>query len=757
MVLHWAFLHQVDFGHDLIFTYGPLGFLWAGYQPSTFALEIVGWSFFTLAFVAGITRICRQFTSEWWIAIPWYLLVIGLAGPIPVDVRLFALCWLLMLVHFYVDDRPITITKTFLTVALAVASLVKFSIALLAVVMVVGVTVDVVRRRRVPWLGIIYVVSVFLMWLAAGQPLSGFGPWVYHSWIIATNFASGESNNQPTETRDVVLFLICATGFLALVVIAHLKGLQKNTPSRIRDGLAITGVTAALFVAFKDGYVRHDGHELTGTTSLALLCLLFSTGVWRALTSGMLRGLIAVVVAASLALTWFSYGEAIGLGLPSKLLTAIAFTPFNVRSAITWAAGRSTAEADMQATYKAIRGEAVIPEIHGTVDDYPWDQGVVFAYGLQYQPRPVFQSYSAFTSKLQQYNADFLQGPRAPDSILFDVKTLDGRYPAEEDGLSWPQLLTRYDPADCSKRLMVLERARTPRGYSLSPIQDIQTSMGDWIDVPQAADPIWVSIDLSRTALGGIRNLLYKPPEIFLETKFKSGQIVPYRLIPEIAAGGFLLSPDVSNRMSFGMLYSKDWKQLLQANELSQIRISLGHENRSSVWVGSNCAIHFSRLHFAHFDITGVPGVSSYVNMLKLTQQMRYKFADGRPSFFFASEGDFGITAPGATQMLFHIPPESKTLRLGFAMMADTYTETVKTDGMEFRALVASVNSDRQAVSTLLWSRTLNPALDAHDRGAQSSEEIPLPTPPPPFLMLETVPGPAHRLSRGLWWNIEFK
>ena len=39
MVLHWAYAKGIVFGRDLVFTYGPLGFLnWRYYHPETFAL-----------------------------------------------------------------------------------------------------------------------------------------------------------------------------------------------------------------------------------------------------------------------------------------------------------------------------------------------------------------------------------------------------------------------------------------------------------------------------------------------------------------------------------------------------------------------------------------------------------------------------------------------------------------------------------------------------------------------------------------------
>src|SRR4051812_10249251 len=52
LMLHWARIHRLDFGRDLIFTYGPLGFIHQGYHPDTFGLVVVGWLSYTAVFFA---------------------------------------------------------------------------------------------------------------------------------------------------------------------------------------------------------------------------------------------------------------------------------------------------------------------------------------------------------------------------------------------------------------------------------------------------------------------------------------------------------------------------------------------------------------------------------------------------------------------------------------------------------------------------------------------------------------------------------
>jgi hypothetical protein len=52
---------------------------------------------------------------------------------------------------------------------------------------------------------------------------------------------------------------------------------------------------------------------------------------------------------------------------------------------------------------------------------YPQEIALAWAYHLDWRPIPVLQSYSAYTSDLDQLDADFLTSTRAPQRILCSV------------------------------------------------------------------------------------------------------------------------------------------------------------------------------------------------------------------------------------------------------------------------------------------------------------------------------------------------
>ena len=60
LALHWARLHRLDFGHEFVLTYGPWGFILRGYNPQTFGLVVLGWTFYTTVFFAALVQLASD-------------------------------------------------------------------------------------------------------------------------------------------------------------------------------------------------------------------------------------------------------------------------------------------------------------------------------------------------------------------------------------------------------------------------------------------------------------------------------------------------------------------------------------------------------------------------------------------------------------------------------------------------------------------------------------------------------------------------
>jgi hypothetical protein len=246
-----------------------------------------------------------------------------------------------------------------------------------------------------------------------------------------------------------------------------------------------------------------------------------------------------------------------------------------------------------------------LPPIEGDTDLYSYDQTVLFAHALPYQPRPIIQSYSAYTPELAAMNAAHLRTARAARNILFAVQPLDDRFPSLDDGLSWPELLTLYDlkgASDDKGTYLVLSRAAVAREFHLTPLQNTSARFGEPVTLPAATNgPVWVEIEIKKSLAGTAVSALYKPPELMLIVSLQDRTQRRFRLVPGVAGGGFLLSPLIADNRSFAALASTGWQDLAGL-EVVSMTISADTGSGSTPCYQSPMSVRFYHLDFPRQD-----------------------------------------------------------------------------------------------------------------------------------------------------------
>ena len=197
-----------------------------------------------------------------------------------------------------------------------------------------------------------------------------------------------------------------------------------------------------------------------------------------------------------------------------------------------------------------IREANPIPEIDGTVDVFPSKLIVAFAHGLQLQPRPVLQSYAAFTPALIERDSRHFSGPTAPDNVLLSIGQIDGRLPTMEDSRAWLELLTSYDLTDSSCDWLRLSR-REHRGVALAPEPVLRKTVtwGEAVNPPEELHgPVWCRLSINPSLTGRLASVAYRMPEIRLQVRDEENSVRLFRLIPGAAESGFLISPLIETR-----------------------------------------------------------------------------------------------------------------------------------------------------------------------------------------------------------------
>jgi hypothetical protein len=179
-----------------------------------------------------------------------------------------------------------------------------------------------------------------------------------------------------------------------------------------------------------------------------------------------------------------------------------------------------------------------------TVDVEPWEASIAWAYDLDWRPLPVFQSYSAYTSDLDDENAESLLAEGGPARILRHVgmgddRSIDGRYGPFDEPITLRTELCRYRVLRTTERYQVLARGHDLCGRE-RPLGQTTTGLGQDVQVPEARPEEAVLVRVEGTepgAVEAIQGFLYRPGLWLIVV---DGQ--RYRLIPASARSGLLLS-----------------------------------------------------------------------------------------------------------------------------------------------------------------------------------------------------------------------
>ena len=610
--LHLAFTQHLQFGHDLIFTFGPWGFLYAGSYPPTFVISVMAWATLSFIFWWCLWQLARHSWKSESLAWLWMLGYVGVAGlqvDQEIDVRLTAWALILLFLHFFTDDAACSVAKILLVASLGWLGLIKFTELLMAAGIVLVIAADdLLRRRRFPWIIAVFGLSVIFFWLAAGQHLSSFGPFLCNSWRITNGYTEAMMCGAGTELWDAGGFWLAAAAACAPV------GWAAFVKYRRFGALPLIGLGLVLLVIFKHGFVRNDPeHEAEAVLALLLIAWMGLAAAGPLLQGRSGRARLLGWLMGMIVLTYVSLS--IGRCVPGKGLFARLAETFDPRIALSPARWFHNAN-DLRTGYEnhlaEIRDAYPLPELDGSVDVYPWDQVVIFAHGWRYAPRPVIQSYSAYTPELAGMNAAHLRSERAADNLLFTLRTLEGRFPSLDDGLSWPELLTRYDIRDTTGIFVLLKRSATPREYHLTQFKDIPVHFGESVMLPDTTNgPIWAELKIDKSILGSAVSTFYKPPVLLLTVSLHDGRHLGYQLVPGMVRSGFLLSPLIQNAPAFVSLASADGWSRLSGLEVTSVTVSADTQSHSTLCYQSPMRLRLYHLDYPRQDLKEMPAGST--------------------------------------------------------------------------------------------------------------------------------------------------
>ncbi|HXG13454.1 MAG TPA: hypothetical protein VNK04_27090 [Gemmataceae bacterium] len=542
--------NRLQAGTDYIFTYGPLGYFYTrAYDPDLFGPKYAWELIIKMAIALAVVRVGSRIPQPTARAV-FFLAVLFLPDHPDALYPFFIL--LLAVIPF---DRvagaesaklwpPPSSWAVPCAGLLGVLGLVKFNLFLfaLAAMLALALTLAAERRRRAALAAVAsFLVCLMAAWILTGQSLVNLPRYLHGSMQIAEGYV--EAMAAEGSSGEVYHALAVMALFLAALAAWGLRALVR--PQRV---LLLGLLGLSLFLQWKHAFVRHGCHTMI-FFSFAALVPLVGSAIFRADRPSRRRTLLAAAGVTLALFGGFAYDPS-AVRFLGPVRQRFERTVANAQMLLFPAPAREKLEAQRRALEKAWSLPRVRAEVGAaTVDVFSHQQGVVLLNGLRYRPRPVFQSYSAYTPYLLAANARFYQSDSAPDYVLIQLKPIDDRVPASEDSPALREVFRRYRPVLVEKSFLLLQRATEAAAPSLGAVIGETTArFGEEVRLDHLSGSRQsIQVQVRYAAWGRMRRLLLRPSPLFLRVAIDGEGVRHYRLIPALAEEGFLLNPFIED------------------------------------------------------------------------------------------------------------------------------------------------------------------------------------------------------------------
>ncbi len=555
-----ALVQGLQFGRDLVFTFGPLSALHHGrYQPELWWSKVLLWEFVWKGAVAWRwTQVVRAETS---IAVRVWLVAALVLVPMPDDAWFMLLALAIGLRHA-IDERPSWRALALDLLILAAAALVKFPY-FVAGVLVALVAAARAAQRSLPQgaavLGLA-VAALLAVWLACGQsPLHIFA-WIQLSTRIAARYPEGQAG-QGSETELVVALAMLA--LFALRVATAWRGLR---PIGVRAG-AMAVLAGITFLTWRSAFTIPAERSVVLFTFMAVAPFLVripdarpgSEPAWprRARRFAHEAAGWLVVVAALVAFHAHHGTDVIARtkGMLEVGVERLVRVPSKVAGLSELRRGLAAYRVALARTHALPRIRAAIGD--GTVDLFGTEQALVFLNDLRWQPRPLLHPYLALSPDLAMLDEAFLLGPRAPDFVILRQSTTDNRPPGMENARALSALIRAYEPV-LEERAALLFRRRPgpPRLEGAREVLRKTVRFGERIELHSIPGRVLrVSLRVEDTMLGRVRSAFLRPARVGLRVHSGYGSWYAQHAPVGMLEDGFIARPQLAGDREWSALY----------------------------------------------------------------------------------------------------------------------------------------------------------------------------------------------------------
>ncbi|WP_395830395.1 hypothetical protein [Elstera sp.] len=558
--LNHFFKENYQHGIDIIFNFGPLGFLFSSaYYPESqnlkYTLSIMYHIilFYSVFYVFNINNASKFLSMS--------ILIMSMEFFYSANILLPAI--LISYHEVYRENKALStyVITIFLSLLLAVASLVKSAILILALPILVLVTLYRLSIKDYYPVALgAYCLFTALILSLGGQDGANWADFYRGYFDVSLSYNADMGLPAP----PLYLALWCV-GALSVLSCFPLK-------SRKTIILALT-ILGCLLVAYKLSFTRHGDYSYLAFWALAFIATAqilnplarFYGLAHRALILGTAG--LALVVALAIAAPFQPAGKGLQdtLTILHDRLKFFGDSDFRNQRRLDNRQEFTAAMADLRQKFP-------FKAVAGPIDAFPFDIGLAYSAGLDLATRPAFQAYYATSRFMTERNRDFLATDRAARSILFSIAPIDGRFAALEDPLSLRAFRSFYRVDQQTAEHLVLVRRAKPL-LEAETCQDSVSRFDTAIPIPAVLpdQAVWARVLLTPTVVGRVAAFFFGGPTLGLTVSTTAAPDQAFRFLRDAGDVGFLLSPGLTSLEAAAAFYRGESRA---QDAVTQIRVS---------------------------------------------------------------------------------------------------------------------------------------------------------------------------------------
>ena len=230
-----------------------------------------------------------------------------------------------------------------------------------------------------------------------------------------------------------------------------------------------------------------------------------------------------------------------------------------------------------------------------SVDVYPWDYSIIAANNFNWHPRPVINSYTAYTSWLDKQDANYFNSTLAPEYFIWDfslglsksinesdLHSIDYRYLLNDEPQTLISILSNYQFITYENNLNIYKKRPETLTYIVKKQEPDIKKINNWINVPLDSnnDLQRVKIYFYKTLLQKLKSFFYKDEQYWIYLKLSDSSIQKYKIVPKNAEDGVWLNPfiyqpiNTTNKLRVSEIMLKNSnEELLNSNVKIQFEI----------------------------------------------------------------------------------------------------------------------------------------------------------------------------------------